>query len=77
MKVNHLRIYLSALRTSLIIVISLIAYELLIELEKEWNKMYPNNIYNFSKKKLLKLIIIFIFDIILLYLIFFIFKIQL
>lgn len=77
MKVNHLRLFLSALRTAIILVTGFIAYEILKEVEKIWNQIYPNKIYNFSKRKLYKLFIIFIIDIILLYIFFYVFKIEL
>jgi hypothetical protein len=77
MRVNHLRMFLHAFRTALIIVAGFLAYEILIELEKLWNKMYPNKFYNLTKRKLLKLLIIFIIDLLLLYFVYFIFKIEL
>jgi hypothetical protein len=77
MKVNHLRMFLNALRTSLIIVASFIAYEILLELGKIWNQFYPNKRHNFVKRKLYKLFIIFTIDLILLYIFFFTFKIEL
>ena len=77
MAVNHLRMFLNALRTSLIIVAGFIAYEILIELEKIWNHIYPNKTYNLAKRKLFKLLIIFLIDLILLYIVFFTFKIEL
>lgn len=77
MQVNHLRMFLNALRTAIVIVSGFIAYEILLELEKQWYMHYPNKYYNFSKRKLFKLIIIFLIDLILLYVLFYIFKIEL
>lgn len=77
MRVNHLRMFLNALRTSIIIVSAFIAYEILVELEKIWNKLYSNKKHNFVKRKLYKLFIIFMIDLILLYVYFFMFKIEL
>ena len=78
MKANHLRMFLNALRTALIIVAGFIAYEILVELEILWNKKNPENkTYHFINRKLYKLIIIFIIDLLLLYLVFYAFKIEL
>ena len=77
MQINHLRTVLNALRTSLIIVAGFLAYEMLLELEKLWNKEYPNAFNNFVKRKLIKLLIIFLLDLSILYFVFYTFKIQL
>jgi len=77
MRVNHLRMFLNAFRTSLIIVAGFLAYEILVKVEKLWNKIYPNKLYNLTKRKLLKLSIIFIVDLILLYIVFYMFEIEL
>jgi hypothetical protein len=78
MKANHLRMFLNALRTALVIVAGFIAYEILLELEILWNKIKPENkTYHFINRKLYKLIIIFIIDLLLLYLVFYGFKIEL
>ena len=78
MTANHLRMFLNALRTALIIVASFIAYEILHELEILWNKKNPGNeLHHFIYSKLYKLLIIFLIDLLLLYLIFYRFKIEL
>jgi len=78
MKANHLRMFLNALRTSIIIVSSLIAYELLLEFEILWNNENPGNeTRHFVYRKLYKLLIIFLIDLLLLYLVFYTFKIEL
>ena len=77
MQINHLRTVLNALRTALIIVAGFLAYEMLLELEKLWNKEYPNAFNNFVKRKLIKLLIIFLLDLSILYFVFYTFKIQL
>ncbi len=77
MQINHLRMFLNALRTALIIVSGFLAYDILVELEKIWNKAYPNVYHNFVKRKLIKLLIIFLLDLILLYFVFYKFKIEL
>jgi len=78
MKANHFRMFLNALRTALIIVAGFIAYEILLELEILWNKKNPGNkTYHFINRQLYKLIIIFTLDLILLYFVFYTFKIEL
>lgn len=78
MTANHLRMFLNALRTALIIVSGFIAYEILLKLEILWNKKNPGNeTFHFIHRKLYKLIIIFIVDLLLLYLVFYAFKIEL
>jgi uncharacterized membrane protein YidH (DUF202 family) len=78
MKVNHLRMFLNALRTAIIIVSGFIAYEILLEIEIIWNKKNPTNkSYHLIHRHLYKLIIIFAIDLLLLYFIFYNFKIEL
>ena len=78
MKANHFRMFLNALRTALIIVASFIAYEILLELEILWSKKNPGNkTYHFINRQLYKLIIIFTLDLLLLYFVFYTFKIEL
>ncbi len=78
MKANHFRMFLNALRTALIIVAGFIAYEILVKLEILWNKKNPGNeTFHFIHRKFYKLIIIFLVDLILLYLVFYAFKIEL
>ena len=68
----------NAFRTALIIVSGFIAYEILLEFEIIWNKKNPGNqIRYFMHRKLYKLIIIFLIDLLLLYLVFYAFKIEL
>jgi hypothetical protein len=77
MKANHFRIFLHALRSALVILGGFIAYEILLELEKIWNKEYPNKQHNYIKAKLYKLIIIFLIDLFILYTFLFTFKVEL
>ena len=78
MKVNHLRMFINALRTAIIIISGFIAYEILLGIEKIWNKENPeNSTSNLIHRKLYKLIIIFLIDLLLLYLIFYTIKIEL
>ena len=77
MKPNHLRIFLHALRTALLIVAGFIVYEILLRLEKTWNKLYPNaQLYNFAKRKTFKFITIFLIDLLILYLFVYAFNIE-
>jgi hypothetical protein len=68
MKINHKRIFTHALRTSLLFVAGFLIYEILVRLEKMWNKENPENqIYHFYQRKIYKLISIFIIDLLILY----------
>jgi hypothetical protein len=67
-KINHLRIFTHALRTSLLLVASFFIYELLIKLENQWNILNPQNkVQHFRLRKVLKLILIFSIDLLILY----------
>jgi 1,4-dihydroxy-2-naphthoate octaprenyltransferase len=73
----HFHIFLHALRTAIIFVAGFIIYEKLIDLEKEWNKKEPSRrIHNVSKQKSIKFLLVLTIDMILLYILFFIFKIE-
>jgi uncharacterized membrane protein YidH (DUF202 family) len=65
--INHFRVFLSALRTAIIVVSGFIAYEILVEFQKMMNVIYPNSDFNFTKRKLLKLFLIFLIDLFLIY----------
>ncbi len=68
MKVNHVRIFTHALRTALLFVAGFLVYEILIRLEKIWNLENPGNeLHHFYKRKIYKLLIIFIIDLLILY----------
>lgn len=68
MKINHKRIFAHALRTALIFVASFLIYEILISLEKMWNKAnQENKLYYFYEKHIFRLILIFIMDLLILY----------
>ena len=75
--INHFRMFLSALRTAIIVVSGFIAYEILLEMEKGWNILYPHKQFNFAKRKFLKLFLIFLIDLILIYSSLLIFNIEL
>lgn len=67
-KINHLRIFTHALRTALLFVAGFLVYEILIELEKKWNLINSRNKHiNFLHTKILKLISLFIIDLLILY----------
>lgn len=67
---KHNRVFLNALRSSLLIVAGFIAYEFLLELGKEHKLSY-------HEKKLYKLLLIFILDVLIIYGIYFVFKTEL
>ena len=75
--INHLRIFLNALRTAIIVVSGFIAYEILIETQKVWNLLYPHNKFDFTKRKILKLFLIFFIDLFIIYFSLLIFNIEL
>uniref|UniRef100_A0A6C0F0P6 Uncharacterized protein n=1 Tax=viral metagenome TaxID=1070528 RepID=A0A6C0F0P6_9ZZZZ len=67
-----------SLRTSIIFVSGLIIYEILLDLEKVWNRENPGHeILNFSKRNIIKFISIFLLDFILLYLFYWLFDTML
>ena len=73
----HSHIFLHAFRTAIIFISGFIIYEIFVEIEKKWNKKYPSRrIYNFSKRKFFKFLLILIIDMILLYMLYFIFKVE-
>lgn len=75
--INHFRMFLSALRTAIIVVSGFIAYEILLETQKAWNILYPHNTLDFTKRKLLKLFLIFLIDLFLIYSALLIFNVEL
>jgi hypothetical protein len=76
-KINHFRIFLIALRTAIIVVSGFIAYEILLKMEKILNKMYPNIHFYFTKRKLLKLFLIFLIDLSMIYFAILVLKVKL
>ena len=68
-QIIHYRFFLHALRTSLIFIAGFLSYELLKMLEIKWNKMYPNNEFShFVHRKGYHFVIIFVIDLLILYL---------
>ena len=74
----HTYIFFNALRTAIIFVAGFIIYDILVKLEKEWNKAYPSRrAYHFSKRNTIKFLLILIIDMILLYISYLVFGIAL
>jgi hypothetical protein len=67
-KTGYLRIFLESLRTAIIFVSGFIIYELLLDAEKVWNKLQPSHKrYHFYKRKSIKFLIIFLIDLVILF----------
>jgi hypothetical protein len=78
MKHVHKLFFLRAIKTGLIALTGFIIYEILSELEKIWNMMLPDNeYYHFYKRRFLHFLALFLMDLFLLYIFFFIFDIEL
>ena len=76
-KIYHARLFSHAFRTSILFVAGFLIYEILVRLEKIWNQDNPENqIYHFYQRKLYKLILIFIIDLLILYGLVIFFKIH-
>lgn len=74
----HKRILLHALRTAIIFITGFFIYEILREIEKIWNSTIPGEtIYHFSKRKFYHFLSIFIIDLIILYIFFYLFDSKL
>jgi hypothetical protein len=77
MVLNHKKNIISAFRTALIGITGFIIYEILIELEKIWNYTFPNNEhYHFHKRRILHFLCIFLLDLLLIYIFFYLFNIE-
>ena len=77
-KIEYTRFFLNALRTALIFIVGFLSYEILKDAEREWNKISPNNeMIHFANRKIYHFLIIFISDLIILFLILVLFKVQL
>ena len=76
-KIKHFVIFLHALRTALIFLSGFLTYELLKIVESRWNKMYPNNEFShFAHRKSYHFFIIFIIDVLILYLLALLFDVH-
>lgn len=74
----HSHIFFHSLRTAIIFVAGFIIYDILVKLEKEWNTAHPSrHVYHFSKKNTIKFLMILIIDMILLYILYLVFGIDL
>ena len=77
-KINHHIFFLNALRTSLIFISGFLTYELLKIIESKLNEMYPNNAFShFAHRKVCHFVVIFVIDLLILYLIALLFDIHL
>lgn len=77
-KIKHHIFFIEALRTALIFIASFLTYELLKIIESNWNKMYPNKEFShFARRKVYHFFVIFIIDLLILYLIALLFDIHL
>ena len=67
-QINHKKLFVHSLRTALMFLAGFIIYELLLDLEKEWNKINPEHkTHNLHKKRGLKFFLILLIDLIILY----------
>ena len=67
-KINHKRIFFHALRSALLFIAVFLIYDILVNLEKIWNKENPeNSTYNYYFRKILKFTVILIIDLFILY----------
>jgi hypothetical protein len=74
----HKHIFFHALRTAIIFVAGFIIYDILVKLEKKWNKANPSNsMFHFHKRNSIKFLLIFGIDLVLLYTLHLIFNIDL
>jgi len=74
----HYRIFFHSFRTAFIFVAGIIVYEILVKLEEKWNKANPSkSMFNFHKRNSIKFLFIFGIDMIILYIIHLIFRIDL
>ena len=65
---KYVRIFLEAFRTAVIFVSGFFIYELLLEAEKEWNKLEPlHKMHHFYKRNSIKFLFIFLIDLTILF----------
>lgn len=77
-KIIHRNFFLNSFRTAVIFVAGFIIYELLKTLEKKWNKTHPNNeLSHFAHRKKYHFLLIFVIDLLILYLIALLFDVHL
>jgi hypothetical protein len=67
-KINHKYIFFHALRSALLFIAVFFIYDILINLEKLWNKENPEKSkYNYYLNKIIKFTVILIIDLFILY----------
>jgi hypothetical protein len=78
MKVHHSKIFLSALRSALLILGSFILYDLLKDMVEIWDDIFLHKKeHHIYYRRIYQYLGVFILDLIILYLVFYLFKIQL
>lgn len=76
-KINHKRIFFHALRSALLFIAVFLIYDILINLEKLWNKENPEKTkYNYYLRKIIKFTVILILDLFILYFVSIFFNIE-
>jgi hypothetical protein len=76
--IKHHEFFLNSLRTAVIFIAGLLTYEILKMIEYEWNKTHPGHeLFHFAKRKTFHFIVIFLVDLILLYLLALLFDVHL
>lgn len=77
-KIAHRKYFLHAFRTALIFMAGFLSYELLKMLEAEWNATHQGNeLKHFANRKLYHFIVIFLFDLFIIYSIALLFDVHL
>jgi hypothetical protein len=70
MRFHHSKIFLNSIRTALVFIAGFLSYDILKALEITWNNTHENNhIVHFAHRKAYHFIIIFLIDLIILYLV--------
>jgi hypothetical protein len=68
MQLKHKNIFSHALRSALMFMAGFLIYDILINLEKFWNSINPDNtIFHFYLRHCFKFILIFLVDLLILY----------
>lgn len=76
--INHSRFFLHALRTALIFIVGFISYEVLKDLEKEWNSLVKGEEpLHFAQRKTFHFLLLFATDLFVLYAFSFLFGVTL
>jgi hypothetical protein len=76
-KINHARIFFHAIRSAILFIAGFLIYEILVELEKLWNEVNPENtLTHFQTRKGIKFIVILVVDLLILYGLFVLFDVE-